>query len=137
MVLKIYYYLFLLYLNTSGAFDAGLLELRPFRDTKEEDTTHYEITVCAVCRVTIDYLKQVYKTNTQALEAKFNETNGQCNGKIINEIVAILSGQSGVNPFQFAAIVRYIASSNTKTDLKEPFSEKSHFDSEAILEGSD
>ncbi|CAF0762621.1 unnamed protein product [Didymodactylos carnosus] len=76
--------------------------------------------------------------NTATLEANFNATNGQCNGKIVNEIVTILFGHlyKSVNPFQFAKIVRDIASSNTKTDLKEAFSEKSHFDSETMLEGS-
>ena len=93
----------LLILNPGYAFDAGLLELSPLRQG-DGDTTHYEITVCALCRVTIDYLKSAYQIDTTLLEAKLNKTNGQCNGNIVNDISNILSSsqQKGINPWQFA-----------------------------------
>jgi hypothetical protein len=136
MLLSIFL-LLLLPLNISRAFDAGFLNLRPLRQ-KDQDTTHYSITVCALCRVTIDYLKSAYKIDTTYLETKFNETNGQCEGNIVNDIVNILtnSQNSGVNPWQFATTVRTIASTNTKTDLKEFFNEDSHFDGEQFYDGS-
>ncbi len=129
--------LLFLTLNTSLGFDAGFLELKPTRQN-DKDTTHYGITICALCRVTIDYFKSAYKIDTTYLEIKFNATNGQCQGNIVNDIVkSLTSSQSyGINPWQFATTIRTIASANTKTDLKEIFKEESHFDSEQFLGGS-
>ncbi|CAF1095611.1 unnamed protein product [Adineta steineri] len=131
------FFFFFLILNSCYAFDAGFLDLKP-SVRKDEDTTHYEITVCALCRVTIDYLQSVYKIDTKYLEVKFNVTNGQCDKNLVYDIVSILtnSQQTGVNPWQYATTIRTIASSNTKTDLKEVFKSESHFDSETFLGGS-
>jgi hypothetical protein len=136
-MLLLEFFLFFLLVNTTRAFDAGILELLPSRDI-DRDTTHYSITVCAFCRVTIDYLKSAYKIDTTYFERKFNETNGQCQGNIINDIVNGLTNfqSSGVNPWQFSQTVKTIASTNTITDLKEAFTEESHFDSETFLKGS-
>jgi hypothetical protein len=136
MLLHVFFLMFLS-MHTSCAFDAGYLELRTVRQ-EDQDTTHYSITVCALCRVTIDYLKSAYKIDTTYLETRFNETNGQCQGNIVNDIVNILKNSqvSGVNPWQFSTTVKTIASTNTMTDLKEVFTEESHFDSEQFLKGS-
>jgi hypothetical protein len=131
-----YIFVILLFsLNTICGFDAGLLELRPLRQ-KDGDTTHYAITVCALCNVTIQYMKSVSKIDTTFLESKFIERNGQCEGNIVNDIVKVLTTSQGVNPWQFATMVKTIASSNTKTDLKEVFKTESHFDGETFIGGS-
>jgi hypothetical protein len=127
--------LLLLSLNISRGFDAGILELVPVRQA-EKDTTHYAITVCALCKVTIQYMKSVSKIDTTYLETKFKEKNGQCEGNIVYDIFNVLTTSQGVNPWQFATMVKTIASSNTKTDLKEVFKGESHFDSEKIVGGS-
>ena len=117
------------------AFDAGFLEVAsaPQKDKdKDKDTTHYGITVCALCRVTIDYLKSAYKMDVGLLEKKFNVTNGQCPQSSVRDIITALrnSGSRDINPWQFATMVKSIASANTKTDLKEMLKAESHFDSE-------
>ncbi|UJR20150.1 hypothetical protein I4U23_023282 [Adineta vaga] len=131
------FFLFLLSLNITRAFDAGFLELKSARQLNK-DTTHYGITICALCRATIDYLKSLPKIDTAYLETKFNETNGQCPTNLLNDIVSFLQAnqQSGVNPWQYVTTIRTIASSNTKTDLKEMFNTDSHFDSERFVGGS-
>ncbi|CAF1224195.1 unnamed protein product [Adineta ricciae] len=129
-------FLFLFVLESSHAFDAGFLELKSSRALK--DTTHYSVTVCALCRATIDYLQSLPKIDIAYLETKFNETNGQCQGSIVKDIVNFLQAnqQAGINPWQYITAVRIIASSNTKTDLKEMFKSESHFDSERFVGGS-
>ena len=124
-------------LNSSSGFDAGFLEVASTRQT-DRDTTHYGITVCALCRVTIDLLKNSYKIDVTQLEAKFSVTNGQCGKNIVHDIVTILTNSKAykVNPWQFATTIKTIASANTKTDLKEVFNEDSHFDSEQFHGGS-
>jgi hypothetical protein len=123
--------------NSSFGFDAGFLEVASTRQ-KESDTTHYGITICALCRVTIDLLKTVNKIDVAQVEEKFNETNGQCGRRSVNDIVNLLTKSKDykVNPWQFATAVKAIASANTKTDLKEVFNEDSHFDSEQFHGGS-
>ncbi|UJR38739.1 hypothetical protein I4U23_031404 [Adineta vaga] len=130
------FFLFLLTLTITYAFDAGFLELKSTRVLK--DTTHYSITICALCRVTIDYLRSLSNIDTSYLERKFNETNGQCQSNIVKDIVSFLQAnqQSGINPWQYITTIRIIASSNTKTDLKEMFKSESHFDSERFVGGS-
>lgn len=130
--------LFLFPLNSVNGFDAGFLQLVPVLP-KGSDTTHYSMTVCALCRVTIDYLRTAYHLDTTYLESKANVVNGQCQGNLVNEIVDFLnksSSQSKANPWSFEATTKTIASSNTKTDLKEMLEEDSHFDSEAFIDGS-
>lgn len=123
--------------NSSFGFDAGFLEVASTRQ-QDRDTTHYGITVCALCRVTIDLLKTAYKIDVTQLEAQFNETNGQCGKRAVNDIVNVLrkSKDYKVNPWQFVTTVQTIASANTKTDVKEMFNEDSHFDSEQFHGGS-
>ena len=123
--------------NSSFGFDAGFLEVASTRQ-QDRDTTHYGITVCALCRVTIDLLKTGYKIDVTQLEAQFKETNGQCGKRAVNDIVNVLrkSKDYKVNPWQFATTVKTIASANTKTDVKEMFNEDSHFDSEQFHGGS-
>ncbi len=125
-------------LNSIRAFDAGFLQLGPNQGS-DNDTSHYGMTVCALSRVTVDYMRTVYKIDTTPLENKFNETNGQCQGNIVNDIINILASSQnvGVSPWQFDAAVRTIASANTKTDLKEVLEEDSHFDSEQFHDGSE
>lgn len=131
------FFLVFLLLNTNRAFDAGILQLKS-SNQNDEDVTHYSITVCALCRVTIDYLKTAYKIDTTFLERKFNETNGECQRNIVNTIVnSLMNFQAyNVNPWQFATTVKTIAASNTKTDLKEVLTAESHFDSETFVGGS-
>ena len=129
--------LFLSLVSYSCAFDAGLLKLLSPNDA-EGDTTHYSITVCALCRATIDYLKSTCQLDTAYLETRFNQSNGQCAENIVSDIAYVLktSTQCNVNPWQFSTTVKSIASTNTKIDLKETFSEQSHFDSESFIQGS-
>ena len=128
---------FLFSVGLTCGFDAGILELRPLRQA-DEDTTHYSMTVCALCRATIDYLKSACRIDTTYLETRFNQSNGQCAKNIVSDIAYVLrtSTQCNVNPWQFSTTVKTIASTNTIVDLKETFSEKSHFDSENFAEGS-
>ncbi len=122
-------------MNTICAFDVGSFGL--FYRGTDHDTTHYSITVCAFCRVTIDYLKSAYKIDTTYLETRFNETNGECQGNIVSDIVNILKNpQYPTNPWQFATTVKTIASANTRIDLTEMFTTESHFDGEQFLKGS-
>ncbi|CAF3877300.1 unnamed protein product, partial [Rotaria sp. Silwood1] len=123
--------------NIIYGFDAGFIELSSSRQN-DKDTTHYGITVCALCRVTIDYLKSAYNIDTTYLEIKFNEINGQCQGNIVNDIINLLrsSQAKGINPWLYSTTIKTIASANTKTDLKEMFKEESHFDSETFVQGS-
>ena len=136
-MLSINLLILILSLNTCRAFDAGFRQLASAR-AENEDSTHYGITVCALGRVTIDYIKTTYKIDTTSLESKFNETNGQCQGNIVRDIINTLSNsQSSVlYPWQFDETVKTIASANTKTDLKEVLEADSHFDSEELLAGS-
>lgn len=126
----------LLILNVSHAFHAG------FRDWKlsiqNKDTTHYRITICALCRVTIDYLRSEYGNAAIYLNNIFNETNGQCQKNIVKDIVNTFKAnpQFGINPWLFEETIERIASANSKTDLKEQFKEESHFDSESFRKGS-
>jgi hypothetical protein len=133
MMLASLFFVMLLLPGTCRAFDAGFLEVAsaPQKD-KDKDTTHYGITVCALCRVTIDYLKSAYKIDVGLLEKKFNVTNGQCPQSSVRDIINVLrnSGSRDINPWQFATMVKSIASANTKTDLKEMLKAESHFDSE-------
>jgi hypothetical protein len=128
----------LMALDPARGFDAGFLELKTSLRQKDKDTTHYGITVCALCWTTVDYLKTAYRLDTSYLEKKFNQTNGQCQENLVNDIVRILSSsqKTGVNPWQFATTVNTIASTNTKTDLKEALKADSHFDSEQFRGGS-
>ncbi|CAF1633682.1 unnamed protein product [Rotaria magnacalcarata] len=85
---------------------------------EEKDTTHYGVTVCGLCRVTIGCLKLAYKIDLTHSDVKFNQTNGQCDKDIVKDIT-----------------IKAIGASNTKTDLKEMLKEKSHFDSETFVGG--
>lgn len=136
-IFLICYTLLAVLLNSCSGFDAGFLEVASARQSKG-DTTHYGITVCALCRVTIDLLKTFYKIDVQQLEAKFSETNGQCGNDIVRDIVSVLinSKEYKVNPWQYPTTIGIIASANTKTDVKEMFNEDSHFDSEQFHGGS-
>ena len=124
-------------LNTCYAFDAGFLQLAS-TPASNEDTTHYAITVCALSRVTIDYIKTVNRIDVTYLESRFNQTNGQCRGNIVHDIVyTLINSQSfGLNPSQFDGTVKTIAAANTKTDLKEALEADSHFDNEEFRGGS-
>ena len=136
MLLLVLHLLLLTFTKNHG-FDAGFLELGSSRQA-QKDTTHYAITICALCRLTIDYLSSVSQIDTTHLELKFNETNGQCQGSIVNDIITILTNSQsrGINPWQFSTTVKTLAAANTKTDLKEMFKEESHFDSETFVKGS-
>lgn len=130
-------YVFLLALTKTYAFDAGFIAMGTSR-AADKDTTHYGITVCALCRVTIDYLKTTYKVNLTHLDSKFNEQTGQCDESLVKDIVNNLRAAQiqNLNVWEYSQTIKTIASSNTKTDLKEVFKEESHFDSESFVGGS-
>ncbi|CAM2704310.1 unnamed protein product [Rotaria socialis] len=119
------------------AFDAGFKELGTCR-LKDKDTTHYGITVCGLCHVTIDYFKLAYKIDLTHLDGKFSRTNGQCDKSIVKDITNSLKKflNKTLNSWEYPQTVKIIAASNTKTDLKEMLKEKSHFDSETFVGGS-
>ncbi|CAF3711602.1 unnamed protein product [Rotaria sp. Silwood1] len=131
------YILFILKINTIYGFDAGFIQLASARQ-ENKDTTHYGMTICALCRVTLNFLKSTYNVDTTYLDTKFDETNGQCDGNIVRSIINLLrtSQMKGINPWLYSITVNTIASANTKTDLKEMFKEASHFDSESFIGGS-
>ncbi|CAF3456340.1 unnamed protein product, partial [Rotaria sp. Silwood2] len=56
------YLLLILKMNIIYGFDAGFIELISSRQ-QNKDTTHYGMTVCALCRVTLDYLKSTYNVD--------------------------------------------------------------------------
>ncbi|CAF4446256.1 unnamed protein product [Rotaria sp. Silwood2] len=124
-------------MNLIYGFDAGFIELASSRQ-ENKDTTHYGMTICALCRVTLDFLKSTYNVDTAYLDTKFDETNGQCQGNIVRGIISLLrtSQMKGINPWLYSITVKTIASANTKTDLKEMFKEESHFDSELFIGAS-
>ncbi|CAF1276448.1 unnamed protein product [Rotaria magnacalcarata] len=136
-LLIIIYLLLILKVNIIYAFDAGFIQLASSRQ-QNKDTTHYGMTICALCRVTLDYLKSTYNIDTTYLDVKFDQTNGQCQGNIVRGIINLLrsSQMKGINPWLYSITIKNIASANTKTDLKEMFKEESHFDSESFIGGS-
>ncbi|CAF1348949.1 unnamed protein product [Rotaria sordida] len=131
------YLLFILRVSIIYGFDAGFIELVSTRQ-QNKDTTHYGMTVCALCRVTLDFLKSTYNIDTTYLDTKFDETNGQCQENTVQSIINLLrtSQLKGINPWVYSFTIKTIASANTKTDLKEIFKEESHFDSESFIGGS-
>ena len=122
-----------LLISSCLTFDAGFRELASSRSSNK-DRTHYSMTICALCRVTIDYLKTYYKINTDYLESRFDETNAECQFDIINLLQS--SSKYTANPYEFSHTIDRIASANTKTDLKEMLEDDTHFDSESFIEGS-
>lgn len=136
-MLRCIYLLLILKLNSIYGFDAGFIQLAQSRQSNQ-DTTHYGMTVCALCRVTLNVLKSTYDIDTAYLDSKFDGTTGQCDDNIVRIIMKLLqsSQMKGINPWLYSNTIKSIASANTKTDLKEMFKEESHFDSESFIGGS-
>lgn len=110
--------------NFNDAFNPGWSE-----GSKEKgDRTHYEITECALYRITYDLLKSTYSNITSSPPVS---DNGRCiNAK---EIILILLEQLKLDSKKYMDAIKRIAESNSAVDFSEPEEARSHFNDEAFI----
>jgi hypothetical protein len=130
--LKYILFVFLLFylFNKSKCFDAGWTNSKTSRN-------HFQMTQCALYRVTYDYLKSVHDLEDVEFPVLADNPDFKCSQSEIKDFIREIIEDLNMDYEQYAKVIDLICDMNRIVDLTEAYNSDAHFDDESFKGGAE